>query len=135
MKKLLPERKREKPQIIVTNLIDVILLLVFFFMVTSTFARDSKKLPIDLPRASSGVLIEGETLTFQVTAEKKVMLRGEQIFTEAVDQKVREYLAEDPNRAILIEADKTVDYGTVIQLLDVVRTAGGSNLGLSTRGK
>ena len=135
MKKLLPERKREKPQIIVTNLIDVILLLVFFFMVTSTFARDSKKLPIDLPRASSGVLIEGETLTFQVTAEKKVMLRGEQIFTEAVDQKVREYLAEDPNRAILIEADKSVDYGTVIQLLDVVRTAGGSNLGLSTRGK
>jgi len=135
VKKLLPERKREKPQIIVTNLIDVILLLVFFFMVTSTFARDSKKLPIDLPRASSGVLIEGETLTFQVTAEKKVMLRGEQIFTEAVDQKVREYLAEDPNRAILIEADKTVDYGTVIQLLDVVRTAGGSNLGLSTRGK
>jgi len=135
VKKLLPERKREKPQIIVTNLIDVILLLVFFFMVTSTFARDSKKLPIDLPRASSGVLIEGETLTFQVTAEKKVMLRGEQIFTEAVEQKVREYLAEDPNRAILIEADKTVDYGTVIQLLDVVRTAGGSNLGLSTRGK
>ncbi len=135
MKKLLPDRKREKPQIIVTNLIDVILMLVFFFMVTSSFARDTKKLPVDLPRAGSGAMIEGETLTFQVTREGAIHLRGETVDHDTVGARVRDYLAEDPNRGILLEADQAVDYGAVVRVLDTIRTAGGSNIGLSTRGK
>lgn len=133
MKKLLPERRRERPQIIVTNLIDVILLLVFFFMVTSSFARDTRRLPIDVPRASSGAVIEGETLTFQVNKTGGITLRGEALDLDQVGLRVKEYLAEDPNRGILVEADQGAEYGHVVRVLDAIRTAGGTAIGLSTR--
>lgn len=133
MKKLLPERKREKPQIILTNLIDVILLLVFFFMITSSFAKDSKKVPIDLPHASSAVAIDGETLKFQADKDGNVIISGQIIDLENISSKVADYLAEDRSRSILVEADKELNYGRVIQILDLIRTAGGINIGLSTR--
>jgi len=133
VKKLLPERKREKPQIILTNLIDVILLLVFFFMITSSFAKDSKKVPIDLPHASSAVAIDGETLKFQADKDGNVIISGQIIDLENISSKVADYLAEDRSRSILVEADKELNYGRVIQILDLIRTAGGINIGLSTR--
>ncbi|HNW36177.1 MAG TPA: biopolymer transporter ExbD [Candidatus Ozemobacteraceae bacterium] len=133
MKKLLPERHREKPQIVVTNLIDVVLLLVFFFMITSSFAKDAKKLPVELPKASSGAAIEGETLSFQVDREGTVMMAGAQIDENEIMTKVSEYVAEDVNRPILIEADEAANYGRVVQVLDKIRTAGGINVGLSTK--
>ncbi len=135
MRKLLPERRRDRPQIIVTNLIDVILLLVFFFMVTSSFARDTRRLPVDVPRASSGAVIEGETLTFQVTKTGGITLRGEALDLDQVSLRVKEYLAEDPNRGILVEADQAAEYGGVVRVLDAIRTAGGTAIGLSTRVK
>jgi len=133
VKKLLPERHREKPQIVVTNLIDVVLLLVFFFMITSSFAKDAKKLPVELPKASSGAAIEGETLSFQVDREGTVMMAGAQIDENEIMTKVSEYVAEDVNRPILIEADEAANYGRVVQVLDKIRTAGGINVGLSTK--
>lgn len=133
MKKLLPERRREKPQIVVTNLIDVILLLVFFFMITSSFAKDAKKLPIELPKASSGAAIEGETLSIQVDRDGKVMLAAALIEESELSAKVTEYVAADVNRPILLEADEAANYGRVVEILDKIRTAGGINVGLSTK--
>jgi len=133
VKKLLPERRREKPQIVVTNLIDVILLLVFFFMITSSFAKDAKKLPVELPKASSGVAIEGETLSFQVDRDGNVMLAAAVVGDEEVSAKVAEYVSGDVNRPILLEADESANYGRVVHVLDRIRTAGGINVGLSTK--
>ena len=133
MKKLLPERRREKPQIVITNLIDVILLLVFFFMITSSFAKDAKKLPVELPKASSGAAIEGETLSFQVDRDGIVMIAGAQVDENEVMARVSEYVAADVNRPLLIEADEAANYGRVVQILDKIRTAGGINVGLSTK--
>ncbi|HOY65953.1 MAG TPA: biopolymer transporter ExbD [Candidatus Ozemobacteraceae bacterium] len=133
MKKLLPERRREKPQIVVTNLIDVILLLVFFFMITSSFANDAKKLPVELPKASSGAAIEGETLSIQVDREGTVMLSGAKIDDAELAARVTEYVTGDTNRPVLLEADEGANYGIVIQVLDKIRIAGGVNVGLSTK--
>jgi len=133
VKKLLPERRREKPQIVITNLIDVILLLVFFFMITSSFAKDAKKLPVELPKASSGAAIEGETLSFQVDRDGIVMIAGAQVDENEVMARVSEYVAADVNRPLLIEADEAANYGRVVQILDKIRTAGGINVGLSTK--
>ncbi len=133
MKRLLPDRPREKPQIMVTNLIDVILLLVFFFMITSSFAKETRKLPLDLPKASSSAVIEGETLAFQVTRDGQIFAAGETLDLGSVAGKVTDWLAEDRNRGILVEADKEANYGIIVGLLDVIRSSGGANIGLSTR--
>ncbi|MFZ2958812.1 MAG: biopolymer transporter ExbD [Candidatus Ozemobacteraceae bacterium] len=133
MKKLLPERHREKPQIILTNLIDVILMLVFFFMITSSFAKDKNRIPIELPKASSAAAMDAEVLTVQVNTENSIMISGAALSSTELAAKVTEYLAENRDRPILLEADAGLDYGRVITVLDTIRTAGGVNIGLATR--
>lgn len=133
MKRLLPKRNREKPQIVVTNLIDVILLLVFFFMITSSFAKEARRIPLDLPAAGSSGAIEGETLTFQMDKQGTVFSGGKSLEAGDISIRVKEYLGAGRDRQILVEADKALDYGKVIAALDTIRTAGGTNLGLATR--
>lgn len=133
MKKLLPETRKNKPQIIVTNLIDVILLLVFFFMITSSFARENRKLEIDLPSASTSAVIEGETMNVQIDREGALMLNGKGLSVEELKSEVVKYVAQDHTRTILVEADTKANYGEIIKILDGIRAAGGINIGLSTR--
>lgn len=133
MKKLLPDRPREKPQIVLTNLIDVILLLVFFFMITSSFARDTKKIPLNLPKAGTATAVEGDTLIFQVDAEGRILSGGKLLDQTQISSKVVEYLGGNAERPLIIEADEAVNYGKVIGLLDLIRSSGGTNLGLSTK--
>jgi biopolymer transport protein ExbD len=133
VKKLLPERSKAKPQIIVTNLIDVILLLVFFFMITSSFAKDAQRIPVELPAASSSAQSEGESLTFQIDKTGAVFAAGAVIDLAAVTAKTAEYVGIDRTRPILVEADQDTNYGQVLHVLDTVRLAGGINIGLATR--
>ena len=133
MKRLLPERRKEKPQIVVTNLIDVILLLVFFFMITSSFAKDARKVPLELPQAGSATVSEGESLTFQLDREGRVFAAGKGLDLTGIPVTVKEYLGGGRERLIMVEADQSLDYGKVMSVLDVIRSSGGTNIGLATR--
>ncbi|MBF0406338.1 MAG: biopolymer transporter ExbD [Candidatus Riflebacteria bacterium] len=137
MKKLLPERKRPQPQIVLTNLIDVILMLVFFFMITSSFAKEKNRIPIELPAASSSGISQGEILSVVINNDGVAFVNSIELNVDALKQKVAEYIASnqgtDPQ--ILVEADVSTDYGKVVSLLDEIRMAGGKNIGLSTKNK
>lgn len=133
MKKLLPDRKKERPQIVVTNLIDVILLLVFFFMITSSFAKDKQKLPIQLPQASTGVAIEENVVTITMNKEARVFWGNEEVTLPTLDGKLRSILEKSPDVSIIVEADESVDYGKIMGILDIVKGAGGTNIGLSAK--
>ncbi len=133
MKRLLPERRKEKPQIVVTNLIDVILLLVFFFMITSSFAKDARKVPLELPQAGSAVVTDGESLTLQLDREGRIWSAGRDLDPQSIPVTVKEYLGGGRERLIMVEADQTLDYGKVMSVLDLIRSSGGTNIGLATR--
>ena len=133
MKRLLPERRKEKPQIVVTNLIDVILLLVFFFMITSSFAKDNRKVPLELPQAGSATVSEGESLTLQLDREGRVYSAGRDVEISTIPIVVKEYLGGGRERLIMVEADQSLDYGKVMSVLDLIRSSGGTNIGLATR--
>ncbi|MBF0544937.1 MAG: biopolymer transporter ExbD [Candidatus Riflebacteria bacterium] len=135
MRKLLPERKREKPQIILTNLIDVILILVFFFMITSSFAKEKNKIPIELPGASSGISNENELLTITVDSNGRPYLNGIEADSSMLREQVMEFTSTNKDASILVEADVATDYGKVVGVLDEIRSAGGKNIGLSTKAK
>lgn len=133
MKFLLPERKREKPQIVLTNLIDVILMLVFFFMISSSFAKDKRQIPIETPKASTSIKIDGDCLTIQLAKDGKISIMGKTIQIEELPARLTEFVSTGPEKPILLEADETLQYGTIVEVLDVIQTNGGTNIGLSTR--
>lgn len=133
MKKLLPEKKKQKPQIVVTNLIDVILLLVFFFMITSSFARQNEKLPVDVPKASSATTMENDNMTVQIAKNGRVLVAGKNLEMEELKTQIKTWVTRSPDRPVMVEADKDANYGRIISVLDSIRSSGAINIGLATK--
>ncbi len=133
MKKLLPEKKKQKPQIVVTNLIDVILLLVFFFMITSSFARQNEKLPVDVPKASNATTMESDNMTVQIAKNGRILVSGKQLEMEELKGMIKTWVTNSPDRPIMVEADKDANYGRIVNVLDSIRSSGAINIGLATK--
>jgi biopolymer transport protein ExbD len=133
LKKLLPDKRKQKPQIIVTNLIDIILLLVFFFMITSSFAKNNEKLPVNVPKASTAQTMESENFSVQIDKEGLISVAGKQLKADELEQKVKTWVDKSPDRPVLVEADEHANYGKVVSLLDLMRKAGAANIGLATQ--
>ena len=133
MKKLLPKRAKTQPQIVVTNLIDVVLLLVFFFMITSSFAANEKKLPVNVPKASAAISMEKDNMTVQVTKAGNIFIAGNPVDTKSLNEQIKKWIAASPDRPVMVEADEGVNYGNVIKVLDQIRSSGAINVGLATK--
>ena len=101
-------------------------------MITSSFARNTEKMPVNLPGATNAATVEGENLTVQISKAGKIFSEKKQITVKTLKETVKKYASKAPNRAILVEADKDANYGRIIQILDTIRSAGGNNIGLST---
>lgn len=133
MKRLLHDRKRNKPQIVVTNLIDVILLLVFFFMITSSFATNKEKLPLNVPKASNSASMEKDNMSIQVGKNSEIFVAGKVVTLEELQEQIKVWTKTAPERPIMVEADEDASYGRIVTVLDNIRNAGGTNLGLTTK--
>lgn len=133
MKKLLPDKKKQRPQIVVTNLIDVILLLVFFFMITSSFARTNEKLPVDVPKASNATTMENDNMTVQIAKNGRILVAGKSLEMEELKGHIKTWVTNSPDRPVMVEADKDANYGRIINVLDSIRSSGAINIGLATK--
>lgn len=133
MKKLLPEKRKLRPQIVVTNLIDIILMLVFFFMITSSFARNQEKLPVNVPKASSATTMEIDNMTVQIAKNGHLFVSGKQVEMTDLTEQIKTWTQNSPDRPILVEADQDANYGRIVFVLDAIRNAGAVNIGLATR--
>lgn len=133
MKKWLPEKRKEKPQIVVTNLIDVILMLVFFFMITSSFAHNQEKLPVNVPKASSANTMEIDSMTVQVTKNGRIHVAGKPVEMTDLTERIKTWVTNSPDRPVMVEADQEASYGRIVYVLDAIRTSGAVNIGLATK--
>lgn len=117
------DRKRNKIVINITSLIDVIFLLLIFFLVTSTFS-EQPALRIDLPRASSSGIGRREEMVLAVTREGNFFLDQEPIERELLAERLAESarMLEEPT--LVLKADRQVSYGLIVELMDISRRVG-----------
>jgi biopolymer transport protein ExbD len=131
------ERKRKGMDLNlnVTSLIDVLFLLLIFFMLTSTFKR-AGELDLNLPESSTarpggvGAIAEGVDLV--LTEKGTLMLDGSPVTFETLPARLRTVRERRPHAQIMIQAESNVPHGQVVRLLDAVRTAGFQGVGIGT---
>lgn len=117
------KKKRSKIVINVTSLIDVIFLLLIFFLVTSTFS-EQPGLKIQLPRAFSSEPREVEELVVSVTREGKIFLNQKPVERSRLGLELRRAAGKLEDPSVVMKADRDVSYGLVIELIDLSRRAG-----------
>lgn len=137
------KNRRRKPmaEINVVPYIDVTLVLLIIFMITTPLLQTGVK--VDLPEAESAAVEQKNDPPLIVTIKKeaddsyKYLItccdkEQEPIVIEEIEGKVTAIMAQKPETQVLIEADKTVDYGTVVTLMAGLKNAGVPNVGLLT---
>ena len=129
-------RRRRLPLILdLTPLIDVVFLLLIFFMVTTTFVPDATGLQVDLPRSDSQQVVgESDDLTLAVGADGTIAIDGRALTLEQVSAELRKAANNNPNTLIILEADTATAHGRVVEVMDLARGIGLTSFAIATEG-
>jgi biopolymer transport protein ExbD len=119
-----------------TPLIDVVFLLLIFFMVSTVFKDFSRQLDIELPEMSAGKSpADIKTVTIEVNGEGSIFLDGEPVAIENLSGRLSEIIGKraprEGARSVVIRADKTISYGAAVRIMDICRNAGIEDIGLT----
>ncbi len=123
-------RRRESLTPDLTPIIDVVFLILIFFLVSSTFKKDELALELTLPKSQNfATPIKKEDLSIELSVDS-VALKGKKLTFEELDTALLE--VEDHNRVLNIRIDKSVEYGRVIVLFDLLKKHNLNNLALES---
>ncbi|MEF2279221.1 biopolymer transporter ExbD [Deinococcus sp. YIM 134068] len=113
-------------------MVDVVLLLLIFFFLTSSLGARQNALPLDLPRASTTVQETPALPIVSVDRAGKVFLNGTETTLTRLGGQLRPLLGASGG-VVGLRGDERGSYGTVVQVMDVIKRAGGERLALGTR--
>ena len=127
-------RNRDDVQLDMTPLVDVVFLLLIFFML-STSLSVNPGIKIDLPKASAEqVKKQKTTLRVAVEAGGRIFLEGKKLSLEELREKFKTVGKKHGDEAlVVIEADKKVYHGLVVKVMDAAKSAGLNKLAIATQ--
>ncbi|MEY2487573.1 MAG: biopolymer transport protein ExbD [Verrucomicrobiota bacterium] len=129
-------KKRRAPSIIIVSLVDVLTILLIFFVVSTTFKKDQPEVQINLPESKNATTAPTELENAVVTVDQNdaVMLDGHAIGVEELETAVRD-LPATRRSSLALQADKKASFGVIIKVMDALKLAGVKNLPAFTRGE
>jgi biopolymer transport protein ExbD len=107
----------------VTPLVDIVLVLLIIFMVTTTYIVNPS-IKVDLPKAATGSDQARTNLALVLTKDGTLYLNGERSDDGGVSRFIATELPKNPDLQAIIAADKVVPHGSVVHLIDLVKRAG-----------
>lgn len=123
---------RRKAGIDVTSLIDVVFLLLIFFVVTSTFL-ERPGIDLTLPEAGSAPVAAREELTVRLGSDGTTWVGGTPVEPGALADSLAARLEREGTDRVVLEADERVPHGRVVEAMDAARRAGAEALVVATR--
>ena len=120
-------------QINITPMLDIALTLLIIFVIISPLIGTG--IPVKLPAATGEKLSVSATILLTLNKQGEVFLSGRQINPIFLSVDLQRLKKSDPDLKIIIQADKEISYEAVVSLLDIVRQAGISSVGLATTSK
>ena len=122
--------KRQAAELNMAPLIDMVFILLIFFLVTTSFVKETG-VDIQRPAAATAVSKEKTTIIIGITKENQVFMEKREIDVRAVRANVERALAENPEGSIVIVADRESSTGVVITALDGCKLAGARNVAIA----
>ncbi len=114
----------------VVPLVDVILVVLIIFMVTAPLVL-KPTIDINLPKAASGEASAPSPLNIAVSGDGKLSLNGQPTDLQVITAYISKLIAEKPETAAILQADKSVTLDRLTEIIDVVKTAGVKRVAFS----
>ncbi|MEL6824254.1 MAG: biopolymer transporter ExbD [Calditrichota bacterium] len=125
------DKKKAKAVLNITPLIDVLFILIIFFTITSTFL-EQPGLKLDLPKAATGELQKVEKAVLTIAGGSQMQFGDKDVTRTTLPEVLKTAMAERGDKSLIISADKKVEHGTVVEIMDIARQNGVEKLVIST---
>lgn len=129
----LPDEPDSIPQINIVPMIDVVFAILTFLIVSSLSLSKSEGLPVNLPKASTSQVQDSPAkITVTIDAQGKLMVDKKSVNLDQIESRVRQVMGSNQSLLIVLNADKSVNHGNVVEVMDRLRRIKGAKLGIAT---
>ena len=126
------ENEELKSDINVTPLVDVMLVLLVIFMVVTPLLK--QQVPVELPLAEhSREAQDTSQVTLTATADGALLLNEQPVGDDGLEHALHDLYDVRPDKTIFLEADRSLPYSRVVDLMDVCRSVGIERIGVVTK--
>ncbi len=115
----------------VSPLIDMVFILLIFFMVSTTFIKDMQ-IELNRPGASSSKPASTKSLRVFIDNSEKIYVDGQQVRPWVLQSKIREMISKQKSKSILVVTDRKVSADKLVDVVDQCRLAGVKDIGVAT---
>ncbi len=116
-------REEEEAQIDITPMLDVVFIMLIFFIVTASFVKESG-IDVNRPDAATATMKERGNILIAITDSNQIWIDRRQVDPRSVRANIERLHAENPQGAVVIQADKNSKNGLLVQVMDASRQAG-----------
>jgi biopolymer transport protein ExbD len=122
-------RKRRAPTIIIVSLVDILTILLIFFVVSTTFKKDQPEVNINLPesKTSTSKPAELDHVIVTVDAHDALQLDGKDIAVDDLQEAISN-LPPARKSTLVLKADEKASFGIIVKVMDALKLAGVKNL-------
>lgn len=120
------------PEINMAPLLDMVFILLIFFLVTTSFVKEAG-VDVERPVAKSAETKAATNMIIGIDRDGGVYMQGKRIDVRSVQPRMKQYVMETPKGSVVIAADKQSTTNTLIQVLDGCRLAGVKNISIAAR--
>ncbi len=129
--KLRSMKVQEEPKLMIIPMIDIIFFLLVFFMISTMTMVQQNTFKVGLPQASSAQLDMNQHANITVMADGNIAFNKESLDKEQLIRRVQIELQRNPDLQIILNGDKDVNYGFVIETFDALKQAGVKKLSIA----
>ena len=131
MRNFLQDRfEEEESSVDITPMLDVVFIMLIFFIVTATFIKEAG-IDVDKPSAATAIVQEKASILIAIDADNNVWINRRQVDLRSVRSIVERLHAENPKGTVVIQADRESKNDTLVQVMDASRRAGVFDIALA----
>ena len=125
------KRKRYKIQAPLTSLIDIVFMLLIYFLLTTNFMVD-EGIKVKLPQAKAAAPQTQQEITIYVDRDGRAFFMNKEISLNILFSELKKMIGADKDRLVVIKADRAVILNKAVKVMDLAKAAGAGRLCLAT---
>ena len=127
----LPEKDELKTEINILPMIDVIFAILSFFIVSSLFLTKVETIPINLPNSTTAKKEDKKSINLSIDSKSRIFLNKNLVQLSNLKNEIIK-LDIEKNTLIIIRGDKNVNYGKIVEVMDIIRSLNNIKIAIST---
>ena len=124
-------KKRRSVEFILIPMIDIMLMLLIFFMLTTNFVTYTAH-DIDLPDSRTATVLKDREINIFITRDHQIYLNSAPVTLESLPGALKPLLQADPDKVVVLKADDKTQLGYTVGIIDIVKESGGKRLTITT---